>query len=134
MHAPVARRVRIGERIARHLAANPHVVELLGLRAQAGLDVPQTFAKRQLGERHAQALIHAGKALDLAVPAVPSHAALEYHRRQMPHELREDQLSRMQRLGSRRLFLSRQWHRSGRKSLTHRKTRFSLEPQVVTHA
>jgi hypothetical protein len=113
-------------------APNPHVVELLVLRTQTGLDVPQTFAKRELGERHAQVLVHAGESLDLAIPAVPSHAALEYHRRQMPHELREDQFSRMHRPSSRRLFLNRQWHRSDLKSLTPRKTRFSLGPQGFT--
>jgi hypothetical protein len=50
---PVARRVRVGQRMARDLPADTHVVELLGLRAQTGIDVPQTLAKRELGERHA---------------------------------------------------------------------------------
>src|ERR1019366_543178 len=67
------------------------------LRAQTRFDVPQALAKRQLRKRHAQKLILAGEALDLAVAAVPSNAALEYHRRQMPHKLREDQFSRMHR-------------------------------------
>jgi hypothetical protein len=110
------------------------VVELLVLRAQARFDVPQTLAKRELGERHAKVLVHAGEALNLVVPAVPSNAALEYHRRQMPHELREDQFSRMHRPSSRRLFLGRQWHRSDLKSLTPLKTPFSLQSQMVMYA
>ena len=66
---PVARGVRVGQSIARDLAANPHVVELLGLRAQTRFDVPQALAKRQLRKRHAQILVHAREALDLVVAA-----------------------------------------------------------------
>jgi RNase P protein component len=68
------------------------------LRAQTRLDVSQALAKRQLRERHAQILIHAAEALDLVIAAVPSHAALENHRRQVAHQLREHQLARVHRL------------------------------------
>src|SRR5665213_2104913 len=59
--APVAGGVRIGQRIARHLTADAHVVELLGLGTQTRLDVPQALPKRQLRESHAQVLVHAGE-------------------------------------------------------------------------
>src|ERR1039457_5858137 len=42
--APVARGVRIGQRMARDLAANTHVVELLRLRNEACFDVAQTLS------------------------------------------------------------------------------------------
>ena len=55
--APIARGVRVGEGIAGDPAPDTHVVEPLGLRAQARLDVAQTLAKSQLRERYAQVLI-----------------------------------------------------------------------------
>src|SRR3990170_2990772 len=46
-----------------------HVIELSPDGPQAGFDVPQAFAKRQLGEGHAEELVETGKSLDLVFPA-----------------------------------------------------------------
>ena len=97
VNPPVARGIGVGQGVARDLAANPHVIQPLALRAQTRLDVAQAFPKSQLRKRHAQKLIHAGESLDPAVPAVTGHAALEHHRRQMTHHLRKYQLARMHR-------------------------------------
>jgi len=122
--APIARGVRIGEGVARDPSPDTHVVEPLGLRAQACLDVAQTLAKIQLRERHAQVLIHAREALDLVIATVPRHTALEHHRRQVIHQLRKNQLPRMHRHDPRRPVRGSQCHLLGPKSLTPSKSRF----------
>ncbi len=90
--APVAHGVGVGERIARDRRAQPHVVELLGLHPQAGLDVAQALAKGQLREDHDQQLLEAGEALDLVLAVVPSDAATKCGERQMRRQLCKDQL------------------------------------------
>ena len=50
--APISHLVGIGQGVARDLAAKTHVVKLGLGHAQADLDVPQAFAKSQLGEGH----------------------------------------------------------------------------------
>src|SRR5665213_3897293 len=64
---PVARRVGVRQRVERYLRADPHVIELLGLRAQARFDVAQTLPEPQLREGHAQELVHAAEALHLVM-------------------------------------------------------------------
>ena len=61
MDAPVPFPVRIGQRVAGHAAADPHVIELLAMRAQADLDAAQAFAVSQLRERQTQELVQAGE-------------------------------------------------------------------------
>jgi len=114
---PVPRRVRIGQGVARDLAANPHVVELLALRAQTRFDVPQALAKRQLRNRHAQKLILTGEALDLMVAPIPRHASLQGLLGKVFHEPRKYQFPRMHQIP--RLFGSGSpWHRLQLKSRT----------------
>jgi len=72
--APVPLAVRVGQRVAGHAAADPHVVELSAMRPQADLDVAQAFAVGQLRERQAQELVQAGERLDMAVAPVSTHA------------------------------------------------------------
>ena len=74
-------------RLVARKTADAQVEELLRLRAQARFDVPQTLPERQLRTRHTQALVRAREALDLAVAAAP----LEHRRRQMTHQLGENQ-------------------------------------------
>ena len=57
--ALVAYGVGIGQRVACHGAAKPHVIKLGRLTAQARLDVAQAFAISQLRKRHAQILVEA---------------------------------------------------------------------------
>ena len=109
--------VRVGQRIARDLAANTHVIELLRLRAQARFDVPQTFAKRQLRKSHAQKLILTGKALDLVVAAIARHASREGLLRKVLHQLREYQFPRMHQ-APRVIDSGSPWHRTQLKSRT----------------
>ena len=78
-------------------AARPHVVELCGLNAQAGLDVAQAGPIGEQSEGHTSVVIRAGERLDLAVSVVAGHAATETVPRQVIHDLREDQLAGIHR-------------------------------------
>jgi len=93
--APVAPHVGVGQGVARHAAADAHVVELVAVGAQADLDVAQALAQRQLGEGHAQELVEAGEGLDPAVAVVAPHAAAKGLGREMVHELGKDESARM---------------------------------------
>ena len=75
---PIMRFVRIGQRRARHLAAESQVVQLALHRTQTGLDVAQTFPIGQLREGHGQILIPAGKSAqpDVALIALDATAKL----------------------------------------------------------
>ena len=95
VNAPVARLVGIGQGAASNSAANTQVIEPGGVRAQAGLDVAQTFPIGQLREGHAQELIEMRKGECRIAPRVLGHASPEGMQRQMVHELGEHQLSRM---------------------------------------
>ncbi len=53
VEAPVPSLVGLGQRVARDLAPEAHVVGLAGLGAPAGLEVTPAFPGGQLGERHA---------------------------------------------------------------------------------
>jgi hypothetical protein len=119
---PIARLVGIGKRAARHAALNAHVIQLAFLRSQARLDVAQTFAIGQLSKRHAQILIQAGKALDLALPAVSGHAAPKCCQRQMLRDLCEHQLSLIHR------FLPRQIRGQDGKSMKKTSNRDQIQP------
>ena len=57
INPPVALLVRVGEIAPRDVPANAKMIKFGFLRAQTDLDVAQTFAERQLCERHAQKLI-----------------------------------------------------------------------------
>ena len=83
----------VGQRVARDLAANAHVVGLVVLGAQTDLDVAQALAAGQLRERHAQELREAGKGLDVAVSAVAANAPAQDVHRQMGHDLGEHELA-----------------------------------------
>lgn len=93
--APIAHRIRIGERIACDRRANPEVVQLRALGAQTRLDVAQALPKGQLGKRHAQKLIQARKRLHLPLARITTHDASKRVQRQMLHDLRKHQLSRI---------------------------------------
>ena len=75
--APVVSLVGIGQRGARHLAAEAHVVELAAQRTQARLDIAQTLAISELRESHRQILIPARQTPVMTVAMIAGHALLE---------------------------------------------------------
>jgi hypothetical protein len=91
--APVASLVGVGQCVARHLAADAHVIELGLLGAQADFDVAQTFTIGELCERHAQILVEAREALDLVMTAISLDAAAKLDKRQMIGHLGENHLA-----------------------------------------
>src|SRR5262245_48530989 len=96
--APVARRIRIGERVACNRTAKAEVIEPCALRPQTRLDVAQALAISQLRKRHRQVLIEAGEPFDLVLARVAPHAAMESRERQVLHHLREHVLALVHRL------------------------------------
>ena len=108
------------------------MVEPHGLGARADLDVAQPLAKSQRRERHAQVLIHARDALDLAIATVPRHTALEHHRRHVIHQLRKSQRPRVHRHDPWRPARGSQCHLLRPNSLTLSKLRFHqyLQPLI----
>jgi hypothetical protein len=59
------------------------------MSTQTHLDVAQAFAPAQLSERHAQKLIQAREAFDVAIATVLGDGAAKLVQWQMPHQLRE---------------------------------------------
>ena len=90
--APIARLVGIGKRGTADRFAKPHVVEFGCLGGQAGLNVTQTLAVRQLGERHDLILSGAGQLSHRVVAVVARNNAIECASRQKIHKLREQRL------------------------------------------
>ena len=88
--APVARLVGVGQRRARHLAAETHVVELAAHRTQARFDVAQALAIGQLREGHRQILIPAGEASQPRIALIPRDATAKLTIRKEADQLRED--------------------------------------------
>ena len=86
--------IGIGQGVARNsLAAQPHVIQPLGLGTQIDLDVAQRLAVGQLSKGHRQELIHAGELLDLVIATVSGHASTKSAQWQKRHELRENKLA-----------------------------------------
>ena len=86
--------IGIGQGVARNgLAAQPHVIQPLGLGTQIDLDVAQRLAVGQLSKGHGQELVHAGEILNLVIAAVSGHASTESAQGQKRHELRENKLA-----------------------------------------
>jgi hypothetical protein len=71
------------------------MVEPRSERAQADLDVAQAFAARQLGEGHAQKLIHAGEAAMTPLAPVAADAAMKFVSGKVVHHLGEDGAARV---------------------------------------
>jgi len=86
--------IGIGQGVARNgLAAQPHVIQPLGLSTQIDLDVAQGLAVGQLSKGHGQELIHAGELLDLVIATVSGYASTKSAQWQKRHELRENKLA-----------------------------------------
>jgi hypothetical protein len=69
--------------------AKPHVIELRRLCRQARLDVAQTFAARQLGERHDLILCGTGQLAHCAVAILARDNPVEGAPGQKIHDPRE---------------------------------------------
>ena len=86
--------IGIGQGVARNsLAAQPHVIQPLGLGTQIDLDVAQRLAVGQLSKGHCQELVHAGEILNLVIASVLGNAAAKRAQRQERHELRKNKLA-----------------------------------------
>jgi hypothetical protein len=66
------------------------VIELSSDGPQAGFDIPQAFAKRQLREGHAEELVEAGETQDLVVAPIPADALAKFVEGKKFEPLRED--------------------------------------------
>ena len=91
--APVVALVGVGQRGARHPAAEAHVVELAAHRPQARLDVAQALAVSQLREGHRQILVPARETSPVRVAAIAGDALLKLVGGQVIHELGENSLA-----------------------------------------
>jgi hypothetical protein len=86
--------IGVGQGVARNsLAAQPHVIQPLGLSTQIDLDVAQRLAVGQMSKGHCQELVHAGELLDLVIATVSGHASTKSAQWQKRHELRENKLA-----------------------------------------
>ena len=86
--------IGVGQGVARNgFAAQPHVIQPLGLGTQIDLDVAQRLAVGQLSKGHGQELVHAGEILNLVIATMSGHASTESAQGQKRHELRENKLA-----------------------------------------
>ena len=86
--------IGIGQGVARNgLAAQPYVMQPLGLSTQIDFDATQRLALGQLSEGHGQELVHAGEVLDLVIATLRGHALTKSAQGQNRHELRENKLA-----------------------------------------
>jgi hypothetical protein len=93
---PVAPRVCVGQRIAGNARyTEAQVIKLGALRLQAGFDVAQALAPRELSKRQTAKLIMTGEALDVPVAIVTRDATAENVPGQMIHYLRKNVASCM---------------------------------------
>lgn len=84
--APVAARVGIGQGGTSYWLAQPHVIELLGLRCETALDVALSLPVKELSEGHDAELLGAGQRADAMVAVISLHNAEEDRPRQEVHQ------------------------------------------------
>ena len=92
---PVVSFVSIRQSGARHFAPNAHVVQLAVDRSQAGFDISQTLAVRQLSKCETKELVQAGKSPEFIIAAVTLDALGELVGRNVIDQLREDDAADM---------------------------------------
>ena len=96
------------------------MIELALLCSQAGFDIPQALAIRQLGKGHTEIVVEAGELLDLVIVVGTIDALMENVEWKMLHHLRENELAGVHGSFFRTLlcedgwtsgeFSSRKWH------------------------
>ena len=87
---PVAMLVGVGQRVARNLSAEAHVIELGLLGTKTGFDIAETFAIGELSKGQTKELIPAREIFDVAIALVPIDANLKLVSGEEVHELREN--------------------------------------------
>jgi hypothetical protein len=97
MDAPVAQFVCVGQSGAAHLGAKAHGINLVGLRVQTCLDVPQTLAIGQLRKSHGAILLGTTEPAHTMVAAITGDAASKRSPGNAIHQLRKQQLARVHR-------------------------------------
>jgi hypothetical protein len=80
--------------------SNAHVIELGGLRRQAGLDVSQALAIAQLGKRQDAKVFGARERADTVIATIARDDARECRPGQKIHQLREQGLAGVHRESS----------------------------------
>ena len=88
--SPVTGFIGVGQGVTGNVAADPHVIQSIPHRTQAGLNVAEALPKSQMSEGHAEELIETGEAFDLVIAAVSLDAFSELIKRQELHNLVED--------------------------------------------
>jgi hypothetical protein len=88
--------VGVGQGVARDgLAAKAQVIEVLALHTQIDLDIAQRLARGQLSKRQSQELIETREVFDFVLLAPGLDHAAECLQRQISHDLRKDELTRV---------------------------------------
>ena len=88
--------VGVGQGVARDgLAAKAQVIEVLALHTQIDLDIAQRLARGQLSKRQSQELIETREVFDFVLRAPGLDHAAECLQRQISHDLRKDELTRV---------------------------------------
>ncbi len=77
------------------LAANAQVIEVLTLHTQIDLDIAQRLARGQLSKRQSQELIETREVFEFVLRAPGLDHAAECLQRQISHDLRKDELTRV---------------------------------------
>src|ERR1039458_3641444 len=93
--APVMSFIGIGQSGPGNPASNAHVIELAVDRSQAGFDITQALAIRQLSKCDAKELIETGKSPEFTITAVAFDALVELVGRDVIDQLREDDAADM---------------------------------------
>ena len=90
---PVSMFVGMGQRVARNLSPEAHMIELGLLSTKTGFDIAEAFAIGELSKGQTEKLIPTGEIFDVAIALVPIDANLKLVGWEELHELRENSSS-----------------------------------------
>jgi len=91
--APIVNAIGVGQRAARDRPSKSRMVKFGGNGAQAGLDVAQAFAERELCESQTKKLIATREATQPTIAVVATNAGVEFVSRHEVHQLSKHQLT-----------------------------------------
>src|SRR5450759_3021498 len=89
--APIVDAIGVGQRAARDCPSKSGMVKFAGNGAQAGFDVAQAFAERELCEGQTKKLLAAREAAQATIAVVATNAGVEFVSRHEVHQLGEHQ-------------------------------------------
>lgn len=92
--AVIATFVCVGKSRPGNRSAKSDMVEFVAMGIQAGFDVPQTCAPRQLGVRQTKELIECGEGFYPVLPSISANADIEFVPREKLKQLPEDRFYR----------------------------------------